>query len=108
MGRRGRRLASALALLVVSIALLSLTGYLFGADKLFVIARLTGIALQTSTMLFGLGIGLIAAIPDHGIVAALRRDDAGGTVLRRLIVPIIVVPLMLGWLRHYGPASGPL
>jgi signal transduction histidine kinase/ActR/RegA family two-component response regulator len=101
-GRMSRRIASGLAMVVVGIASLSIVGYWFGASELFGIARLTGIAWQTSTMLIALGIGLMAALPEHGIVAALRRDDAGGTVLRRLIVPIIGVPLLLGWLRVVG------
>jgi signal transduction histidine kinase len=48
----------------------------------------------------------MAAVPEHGIVAALGRDDAGGTVMRRLIVPIIVIPLVLGWLRIIGQEAG--
>ena len=64
--------------------------------------RLTGIAWQTSTMLVALGIGVMASMPDRGIMLALGRDDAGGTVLRRLIVPIIGIPLLLGWLRVVG------
>ena len=103
---RARRLASALAMLPVAIASLSLTGYLLGADQLFGVARFTGIAWQTSVVLAALGIGLMAAIPEHGLVAALMRPDAGGTVLRRLIVPVVLFPLVLGWLRVLGQQAG--
>lgn len=106
VGAESRRFASEVALLVIAIASLSLVGYLFGADQLFGIAKVTGIAWQTSTMLIVLSIGVMAAVPEHGIVAALSRDDAGGTVLRRLIVPIIVLPLFLGWLRLLGQDLG--
>ncbi len=99
---RARWLASVLALLPVAIASLSLTGYWFGADQLFGVARFTGIAWQTSTMLAVLGIATMAAVPEFGIVAALRRTDSGGALLRRLIVPIVVIPLVLGWLRIGG------
>jgi signal transduction histidine kinase len=105
-GSQPRRVGSVLAMLVVSIASLSLIGYWFGADQLFGVARYSGIAWQTSTVLAALGIGLMAAIPEHGIVADLSRDDAGGTVLRRLIVPIIGIPLLLGWLRIIGQDAG--
>jgi signal transduction histidine kinase len=101
-GTEARRFAGELALLVVAIASLSLIGYWFGADQLFGVARITGIAWQTSVSLTALSIGVMASVPEHGIVAALRRDDAGGTVLRRLIVPIVLVPLLLGWLRISG------
>jgi signal transduction histidine kinase len=101
-GVPARRIASGMATSVVAIASLSLIGYWFGADKLFGIARITGIAWQTSTILWALGIGLMTSMPDRGIMLALGRDDAGGTVLRRLIVPIIGIPLLLGWLRVMG------
>src|SRR4051794_19953107 len=42
-----RRLASAFALITLTISSLSLTGYLFGADQLYSIPHLTGIAAQT-------------------------------------------------------------
>jgi signal transduction histidine kinase/ActR/RegA family two-component response regulator len=105
-GFHARRFATGLATVVVFITSLSLVGYWFGADQLFGIARWSGIAWQTSTMLAALGIGVMAAMPDRGIVMALARDDAGGTVLRRLIVPIIGIPLLFGWLRVAGQQSG--
>jgi PAS domain S-box-containing protein len=103
---RGRRLASALSTVPVGIASLSLTGYLLGADQLFGVAQFTGIAWQTSTLIAVLGIGLMSAIPEHGLPAAMRRPDAGGSVLRRLIVPVIVFPLIMGWLRVLGQHAG--
>jgi signal transduction histidine kinase len=93
-----RRIASGLAILVVAITSLSLIGYWFGSNELFGIALYTAIAWQTSTIIAALAIGLIASVPERGLAAALRRDDAGGAVLRRLIVPVIGVPLLLGWM----------
>ncbi len=97
--------ASYLAPLPVAVASLSLIGYWYRASQLFGMlgaARFTGIAWQTSTLLAALGIGVMAAVPEHGLAAALRRNDSGGALLRRLVVPIIVVPLVLGWLRIAG------
>ena len=92
-----RRLASTLALGVVAIVSLSIIGYWYGADQLFILPHFTGIALQSSTMIAALSLGLIAALPGHGVMAILRRDDAGGQLARRLMVPIIGIPLLLGW-----------
>jgi PAS domain S-box-containing protein len=103
---RRRRLAAKLAIVTMAIAMLSLTGYWFGANQLFGVAKYTGIALQTSMGVAAMSIGLMAIVPEHGVVAALRRDDAGGAMLRRLIVPIIIVPLFLGWLRVLGQQQG--
>ena len=105
-GAQARIGATTLAILTAAIASLSLTGYWFGADQLFGVAQLTGIALNTSTVIAALSIGLMSIVPEHGLVAALRRDDAGGELHRRLIVPIVIVPLLLGWLRILGQQAG--
>ncbi|HZW08795.1 MAG TPA: PAS domain S-box protein, partial [Phycisphaerales bacterium] len=105
-GARGRRAASVAAVLTVGIASLSLIGFWFGADRLFGVARFTGIAFQTSTMIFALGVGLLTALPEHGMIAVLRRDDAGGLLARRLLLPIIAIPVGLGKLRIIGEQAG--
>lgn len=103
---RARRVASVLALVPIGIAALSLTGYWFGANQLFGIGRFTGIAWQTATIISALGVGLLAAIPEHGLVALLRRDDPGGLLARHMLVPIVAIPLLLGWLRIVGERGG--
>jgi signal transduction histidine kinase/CheY-like chemotaxis protein len=105
-GLTARRVASGFAIFVLTITSVSLVGYWFGANEMFGIARYTGIAWQTSTLLAMLGIGLMAAVPVFGLMVSLLRDDAGGAVLRRLMVPIIGVPLLLGWLRVVGQQLG--
>ncbi|HEV8433356.1 MAG TPA: HAMP domain-containing sensor histidine kinase [Thermoanaerobaculia bacterium] len=105
-GPPARRIAGALAIVIVAIASLSLVGYWFGADLLFGVARFTGIAFQTSTVLAAIGIGLIASLPDQGLAAMLRRDDPGGVIVRRLLLPVVVMPVVLGWLRGIGQQAG--
>ena len=101
-----RRVASGLGLTVVLIALNSIVGYAFGASVLFTVPQLTGIALQTATMLAALGLGVVAAIPESGLYGALSRPDPGGLMLRRLVVPIVAVPLVAGYLRVWGERAG--
>jgi PAS domain S-box-containing protein len=101
-----RRVASALAVVIAGIAALSLVGYGFGADQLFGVARVTGIAYQTSSALAAIGIGLVASLPEHGTAEVLRRNDPGGVIARRLLLPIIAIPLALGWLRVRGQEAG--
>ena len=105
-GPRARQLASALGILIVVISSLSLVGFWFGADQLFGVARFTGIALQTSTVLAAIGIGLIASVPEGGLAKILRRDDPGGVIVRRLLLPIVAIPLTAGWLRLLGQQAG--
>jgi PAS domain S-box-containing protein len=106
LGPRARKIVPWLVLLTMALSSLSLTGYWFGASQLFGIAKFTGIALLTSSVIALLSVGVMAIVPEHGIAASLLRDDAGGALLRRLIVPIVVVPLVLGWFRVLGQHAG--
>jgi PAS domain S-box-containing protein len=105
-GSEARKAASLMAIGTSLISLLSLTGYWFGADQLFGIARFTGIALLTSTLVAALSVAVMALIPEFGLPAVLTREDTGGSVFRRMLVPIIAVPLLLGWLRIVGQHAG--
>ena len=104
--RRLRSWTPTLGIAVLAISSLSLVGYLFGVNELFEIPRLTAIALQTATMVAALAIGLVTVVPEYGFVASMSRKDAGGTVLRRLFIPLIVISLVLGWLRIVGQEAG--
>jgi signal transduction histidine kinase/CheY-like chemotaxis protein len=101
-GPRARRVASALALGAIALAGLAMVGYAYGASQLFAVARLTGIAFQTATMVLALGVALVAALPEHGLAAALRRDDPGGEMFRLLLPPIVVLSVMIGAVRLAG------
>lgn len=104
--RPARRIASGLALLPVGIAALSLTGYWFGANQLYGLARYTGISWQTAALVAALGLGVAATIREHGLAALLRRNDPGGVLARRMLLPIIVIPFGLGWMRVVGERAG--
>ncbi len=105
-GSRERRTAAILALIPLAIASLSIVGYWFGASQLYGVARYTGIAWQTATIIVALGVGLIAALRDCGLTAFLMRQDAGGLIARRLILPMIILPLVFGWIRIAGTEFG--
>jgi signal transduction histidine kinase/ActR/RegA family two-component response regulator len=98
--------ASTMGMVVSAIALLSLIGYLYGATHLYTIPKLTAIAIQTATIVFALGLGLIAAVPTRGVAGMLQRDDAGGVLMRRLLLPIVVIPILAGALRVAGEKAG--
>ncbi len=44
-----------------------------------------------------LGVGLLAASPEHGIAAAIVERSPAGEMLRRLLPGILVLPLVIGW-----------
>lgn len=103
---RSRRQALALANVPIAIASLSLIGYWFGSDRLYTVVHLTGIAFQTSSIIAALAVGMMTAIPEHGLVALMSRNDPGGMLVRRLLLPIIIIPLVISWLRVLGQRAG--
>ena len=110
----GGRLISAAQLLSVAIglvALLALTGYAYGAEMLYGLARYTGIALITAAALLALGIGLLACSVNRGFASVVAGERSGSVMARRLLPFAIVVPLLLGacgvWLERAGYFDAP-
>ena len=95
-----------LAVVVAVWALLPVIGYLYEADELYGVARYTGIAWQTAVSLLVLAVGVLAARPNDGLMALVTADDPGGALIRRLLAPVILLPLVLGWLRLQGEHRG--
>ena len=105
-GWRERRVAVGLGIVTFGIALLSLTGYAYGAEAMYTLPRLTGIAVQTASMLAALAIGVVAAAPDQEPFVTLRADSSAGVLARRLLPFVLLVPLIIGWLRLKGQQMG--
>lgn len=101
-----RRLASILGAGTFVVAALALVGYFFGASELYSWPRLTGIALQAASMIAALGIGVIASVPEWGLMAVATRVDAGGKAFRTLLLPLILILMILAWLRVMGQEQG--
>jgi signal transduction histidine kinase len=96
---RGAAVAQALAAVALSIASIPIAGYLYGAEELYGIARYTGIALHTAIALILLNAGILTARATLGPVAVFLDDGPAGTMLRRLALPIVGIPLALGYLE---------
>ena len=104
--RRSALLAQLAAIAIGLIAILVITGYAYGAETLYGVARYTGIALNTAIALFALSFGLLAASIDRGLASLLAGDGAGSLMARRLLGFAIAVPLLLGWLRLWLEKAG--
>ena len=98
-GGRARRVGAALGVAVAAIATLSLSGHLYGAQEMYTLPRLTGIAFQTASVIFMLGLGLMASMPDREPVRALLEPGAAGLLARRALPIVILLPVALGWIR---------
>ncbi len=98
--------AQSMGFAVCLTGLLGTVGYLYGVRELFGIARFTAIAWPTAVSLLMLGLGVLCASPDDGWMARISARDAGGMMVRRLMLPVIAVPLVFGWLRLFGEGRG--
>jgi PAS domain S-box-containing protein len=105
-GGSARGVAAALGLTVAAVAMLSLSGHLYGAEQMYTLPRLTGIAFPTSSILFVLGIGLVASLPDREPMRVLLDTGTAGTLARRALPVAIVVPFAIGWVRITIQARG--
>lgn len=109
LGRRSARAATA-AQRIAGVALLlpaiPLAGYLYGAEQLYGFAQYTGIALHTALAFAALDVGLLLARANAGPVGAFLADGPAATILRRLALPVIGIPLALGYLETTLRSAG--
>ena len=104
--RRGHAPAQWPALGVALIASLPLLGYAYEIQPLYGVSKYTGIAAHTALAIAAFAVGLLAARPCVGLTAILCADDAGGAMARRLLLPAVLIPFALGWLRTVGTRTG--
>ncbi|HET9395905.1 MAG TPA: ATP-binding protein, partial [Nitrospiraceae bacterium] len=99
---RTRILSVALPIAVIAIGTLSMIGFLYGAEAMYSIPRLTGIAVQTATMLLALAVGTLALQSDREPARTLFEQSTAGILARRILTAAFIVPFALGWLRVEG------
>ncbi len=99
---QARRFVSMIGLVVAFFMMFSLVGYLFGARNFYSIPWLSAIALQTSTLLMALAIGLIVSVPEHQPILLLRDRSSAGTMARTVLPILIVMIPTIIWLRSKG------
>ncbi|HVN39447.1 MAG TPA: ATP-binding protein [Myxococcota bacterium] len=105
-GSRARRAVPPLALATLGVAMLSMVGYLYDADPLYTQPHLTAIAFQTATFIAALSVASMALVSDLAPVRWLQDPGATGTVARRLVPFVVLVPPLVGWLRLTGEVAG--
>ena len=101
-----RRVAVVLGLATLSLGLTSLVAYLYGADTLYTMPRLTIIALQTATFVVAVSAGVIAIIGERDPTRLLLDETSAGALARQALWVILLLPMGLGWLRVRGQDAG--
>ncbi len=103
---QARRSAMTAALVVASVSILSLVGYIFGATPLYSLPRYTTIAFQTATITLALALGMVMSLPGHEPMKTLMGATTSSSLARRALPLIFLVPLLVGWLRIRGQEVG--
>ncbi|MBI2517229.1 MAG: PAS domain S-box protein [Opitutae bacterium] len=99
-------LAQLAALLAAFGAFIAVTGYLYGRATLGLAPFFTSTALHTALALLTLSVGVACAQPTDGLMALFNARSAGGTILRRLLLPIALLPVLINWLEREGEQRG--
>ncbi len=83
-----------------ALSLLSLTGYLYGAQPFFLVGRYsTAEALHTVVLFLAVFLGGMLCRTDSGFARHLTSDRIGGRFLRWILPLAILIPLFLAWLK---------
>ncbi|WP_437970645.1 PAS domain S-box protein [Sorangium sp. So ce260] len=107
--RRACRLSDGGVLSAAALALTALTGYVFGVGYFYGLPPLfpfTGMALHVAIAFLALCAGLLMARPDCGAFTVLAASGPGGTLLRRSLPFVVLVPLAMGRLFLIGADLG--
>ncbi len=89
------------------IGLLGVLGHAYGIKAFYgLAASYTTVAVNTAATFLLLAIGVLCARPTQGMMALLTSDTGGGVVARKLLLPAVVVPLFLAWVRLWGQRAG--
>jgi PAS domain S-box-containing protein len=77
-------------------------GYLYGMKFLYAPTAYSSMAIHTAISFIALFIGMTAMRRDIGWAGLLRADGATGTLARRMLPSVVILPLVLGWLILWG------
>ncbi len=108
-GSRSRRLGwltQGMLFFVVFTSFLAFLGHTYNAPGLYRISPFIGMAVNTAACFVVLGLGILAASPDKGIMAVVASPNMGGIVARRLLPVAFLLPVALGWIRLWGQRAG--
>ncbi|MBK8395009.1 MAG: response regulator [Leptospiraceae bacterium] len=88
------------------ISALAVYRYIFGVSSLYQISIFTSVAIHTSITFLLICVGILLKYPDKGIMQIISSNHSGGTILRRVLPYILLIPPLLAWLRIKGQEFG--
>ena len=102
----GRWIVYPLILLSGLMGLTVLVGYAYDQSHLYSLGFYLEMAVPAALDIVALSTAIALARPDRGIMALLTSRGPGGLMARRLLIPAVLLPIVLGWLRVVGEKRG--
>ncbi|MBK8899732.1 MAG: PAS domain S-box protein [Anaerolineaceae bacterium] len=97
--------AHVVAVLIGFLGLLVLLGYLYNVSSLYRVFAFNSMPVHAAVTLGFFSLGILHLCPDAGLSALIFNDTAGGVLVRRLIPPVIFVPIFLGAIIVFSPQA---
>ncbi|MFA6384434.1 MAG: PAS domain-containing sensor histidine kinase, partial [Candidatus Omnitrophota bacterium] len=111
--RWSRSIAETLLLLIGTLGLLTIIGYVFSTPDLYSFRPLKPMALHTAVSFLLVCVAAFFSRLDCDLMSVLTSDTEGGIMARRMLWVVIGVPFLLGWLvlsgerlHFFNPALG--
>ena len=95
-----------LALAVIALGVFAIIGRLYGTPPLFVLSSLGRISVSAAMGLILAAVGVFAARRELGVPALFTSAGPGGLLARRLLLPVLLAPIAIGWLVLEGMRRG--
>jgi PAS domain-containing protein len=106
MRRRLTRAAQAFAILATLIGMFNVVGFVYGSEAFYRIGVLTPIAMASAVALIALGLGVLLARPEVGLLRSFTSDAPGIHIINWLLFATLVMPVLLDWIFSKGESLG--
>ncbi len=95
--RRSPNLGQALAILGGGLAVTALVGRISGREEIAALSNVTLMPPATAVALLIVALARLGSEPDRGWMIVLSTSGSGGTLARRLIPAVLILPLLTGY-----------
>jgi PAS domain S-box-containing protein len=98
-------IAHGLALPTAAVSYLMVVGHAFDVSALYRWMNST-VSLPTAIALFLLCLAVFCSRTDTWLTEVLISRESGGMIVRRLLLPFLILPTVIGWFRYQGELAG--
>jgi signal transduction histidine kinase/CheY-like chemotaxis protein len=99
-------LSQTFAAAALAASILATLTYIYRPDALGGVAGFSSMAAQTASSFVALSIAVLLLAPSRDPRQLLASAGVGGTMARRLLPAVLIVPPIVGWARLRGQAAG--